>query len=249
MISAAPVARREALFFMVMAWVMAATVFGGFGLNLAMGRSSLSLPPIYHLHAAVFFGWTALYVTQNSLIYGQRVQLHRRLGKLAAVFVPLMFAVGIWLTLATLRLRGGPPFFGQAEFLFVNMFHILAFTALAAWGLLRHANTDWHRRLLFGAMACVGAPGLARLLPLPLTVPYTFIVVFLVSLVFPLIGMLADKLWHGRVHPAWWWTLLLPVLALVLGEAVASTDWALAVAAEYVKGTPGALRPPGPFLP
>ncbi|TXS90232.1 hypothetical protein FV139_18400 [Parahaliea maris] len=242
-------APREALFFMVMAWIMAIAVAAGFGLNLAMGRSSLSVPLIYHIHAAVFFGWTLLYVVQNSLIYGQQIQLHRRLGKLTALLIPVMLVLAIWLTLVTLRVLGGPPFFGQAEFLFVNIFHILAFAILAGWGVMRRGQTDWHRRLLFGAMACVAAPGLARLLPLPLTVPYTFIIIFIAAMVFPLIGMLADKLWHGKVHPAWWWTLVLPALALVLGEVIASTDWALAFAAAHVEGTPGGLRPPGPFMP
>ncbi|MDZ7784681.1 MAG: hypothetical protein U5K56_17655 [Halioglobus sp.] len=151
-----PVARPDARFFLVMAWVMAATVITGFGLNLFMGRSTFSVPFPYHVHAAVFIAWTALYVTQNTLIFRGSIGLHRRLGKLGFLLIPLMVVLGIWLTLVSLRVRGGPPVFGQAEFLFVNICHILAFAALAAWAVHMRGRTDWHRRLMYGATACVG---------------------------------------------------------------------------------------------
>jgi hypothetical protein len=102
---------------------------------------------------------------------------------------------------------------------------------------------------MYGAMACICSPGLARLLPLPFTIPYTFTVVFLAALAFPVIGMIADKRFYGRVHRAWRWTIILPLAALLLGEAIGGTEWALNLTAEYVAGTPGGTRPPGPFLP
>ncbi|MDZ7784682.1 MAG: hypothetical protein U5K56_17660 [Halioglobus sp.] len=87
------------------------------------------------------------------------------------------------------------------------------------------------------------------MLPLPLTIPYTFTVMFFAALVFPLIGMIADRRLHGRVHRAWWWTLAIPLAALLIGELIASTEWAVAFTADYVAGTPGAERPPEAFLP
>ncbi|NNC59345.1 MAG: hypothetical protein HKO05_05055 [Erythrobacter sp.] len=243
------VAQREARFFFIMACVMAATVVGGFGLNAALGRSTFNVPWLYHVHGLTFLGWTALYVAQNTAVFRGNIALHRRMGKLALVFIPTMVVLAVALTFVTLQVLGGPFFFGQAEFLFVNIAHILAFAALAVWALARRRQTDWHRRLMFGAMATVAAPGLARLLPLPFTIPYTFLVVFLAAMVFPVIGMIADKRRNGRVHHAWWWTLAIPLAALAIGEAIANTDWAINFAADHVAGTPGAERPPHAFLP
>ncbi|ABC62182.1 hypothetical protein [Erythrobacter litoralis] len=245
----AGIAQREARFFFIMACLMAATTVGGFGLMAAMGVSSFAVPWLYHVHAGVFLSWTALYVAQNTLIFRGNIALHRRMGKLAALLIPVMVVLAIWLTFTTLRMLGGPPFFAQAEFLVVNIFHILAFAALAGWALARRRETDWHRRLMFGAMATVGAPGLARLLPLPLTIPYTFAVVFLAAMIFPVVGMIFDKRAHGRVHPAWWWTLAVPIVALVVGEIGANTDAAVQFTAEWVAGTPGGERPAEAFLP
>ncbi|QFT76889.1 hypothetical protein [Erythrobacter sp. THAF29] len=252
MATAAPhasVTHTEARFFFIMACLMAATTIGGFALMAAMGISSFSLPAIYHIHAGVFIAWTALYVAQNSLIWRGNTATHRKLGKSAAVLIPVMVVLAITITFMTLRITGGPPFFAQAEFLAVNLFHITAFAVLAGWALKRRRETDWHRRLMFGAMATVGAPGLARLLPLPLTIPYTFYVVFGAALVFPLIGMIADKRMHGEVHRAWWWTILVPVAALLIGEVLGNTAFVQGWVAEWVAGTPGGERPAGPFIP
>ncbi|WP_128891890.1 hypothetical protein [Erythrobacter sp. HKB08] len=246
---AADLAHREARFFFIMALLMAATTVGGFALMAAMGVSSFERPVLYHVHALVFLSWVALYVGQNALIFRGNIALHRRMGKLSLLLIPTMVILAVWLTFTTLRVLGGPPFFGQAEFLFVNLAHIAAFAILAGYALAKRRETDWHRRLMFGAMATVGSPGLARLLPLPLTIPYTFTVVFIAAALFPIIGMIADKRLHGSVHRAWLWTLVVPFAALAIGEIVASTDWAQDYTAAHVAGYPGGERPAEAFVP
>lgn len=241
--------QRERRFFLIMACVMAVTVVAGFGGNHLMGRSSFAVPAIYHIHAFVFLGWVALYVAQNALVTRGNVAMHRRLGPLALLLIPAMVVMAVWLTLFTLRFQGGPPFIAQHEFLFVNIFHIGAFAGLAIGALTMRRRTDWHRRLMFGAMATVSAPGLARLLPLPLMMPYVFPILFVASLVFPVIGIFADLRRHGRVHPAWIWACAVPIVALALGEAIASTEWAREYVAAHIAGTAGAERPMEAFLP
>ena len=120
---------------------------------------------------------------------------------------------------------------------------------LAIWALRRRRDTDWHRRLMFGAMAVVGSPGLARLLPLPMTIPYTMYVVFLAAMIFPIIGMIADSRIRGSVHPAWRWTLIIPLVAVLAGEALSTLPAIENWTADWVAGTPGGERPAGPFMP
>ena len=241
--------RGEHRFFLVTAWMLAVLVPGGFLFNLAMGRSSLELPLIYHVHAFAFFGWVVIYATQATLGAKGNIAVHMRLGQIAFLWIPLMLVLGVWLTFVTLQVLGGPPFFSQSEFLAVNLLHLAAFGGLAFAAVAMRRNKAWHKRLMFGAMATVGAPGIARLLPLPFLVPYVFHVLFAVMALFPVAGMVMDKRVHGKIHPAWWWALLVPVAALLVGEAIGATGYAHNWVADHVAGTPGGERPAGPFMP
>src|SRR3546814_8387381 len=58
----------EAHFFWIMAVIMSAIIVAGFSVNLVLGRSTFAVPLAYHVHAAVFFGWVALYLAQNGLV-------------------------------------------------------------------------------------------------------------------------------------------------------------------------------------
>lgn len=242
-------ARREARFFLTMACVMAAIIVAGFGFNVVTGRSSFGAPPIVHLHAFVFMGWTALYVVQNALIAGGNPALHRRLGWAAVVLIPAMVVLGTVLTVRSLQTSGAPPFFDQNEFLFGNPVGILAFAALAGWGIAWRRRTDWHRRLLFCAMAVLTGPGLGRLLPMPFLIPWAWWVSNLVPMVFPLVGMLADRRRTGSVHPAWLAGLAIMLGALLLGDLLAYSQWGQELTARVVAGTPGAARAPTAFFP
>lgn len=242
-------AASEHRFFLVATWILAIVTVSGFVMQLAMGRSSFEVPLPYHLHAFVFMSFIGLYVTQVTLVTRANIALHRRLGQIAAIWIPLMLALGTWLGFVVLRKSGGPFFFGRSEFLVVNLFHLGAFAALAFAALKARNRLDWHKRLMFGAMATVSIPGYARLLPLPLFIPYAYPAMFMAAALFPLAGMVMDKRVHGRIHPAWWWSLLLPLALMALGEAVHSTGFAYDWVAQFTAGHPGGERPDEAFLP
>src|SRR5690349_18265162 len=90
--------RGEAKFFFTMACVMAACIVAGFSFNLAMGISSFHVPLFVHVHAFVMFGWVALYLLQNFLVFSDNVALHRRLGWLSAIWVPAILVMGMVMT-------------------------------------------------------------------------------------------------------------------------------------------------------
>lgn len=242
-------AAAEHRFFLIASWLLAAMTIGGFGLNAAAGRSSFAVPLVYHLHAFVFVGFIGLYTLQATLAARGNAALHMRLGRIAALYIPLMLAMGTWLTFATLRILGGLPFFAQGEFLAVNLLHLAAFAALAFAALRMRGQADWHKRLMFGAMVTVSIPGIARLLPLPLIVPLVFPVIFAVASLFILAGMVMDQRVNGAVHRAWWWALLVPFAAMGLGEVLGASDQVRHWVAGYVAGTPGGARSPAPFMP
>lgn len=239
----------ERRFFLIMAVVMAAVTVAGFGLNLAMGRSTFAVPAMYHVHAVIFMGWLALYVAQAATIATGRRALHIRLGKVGYIYIPLMVAAGIAIMVTVARRTGGPFFFAVNEFLVSNIALLLAFGFVAIHALRRQRHTGWHRRLLLCSMSVLTGPGLGRLLPMPLMIPYAWTISFAASLIFIVIGMIADKRHHGRVHPAYWWGAGVYIGVFVLSMLLAFSPIGYAIADAVVAGTPGAERPMGAFLP
>ena len=194
--------RGNTRFFTIMAFVMASVIVAGFSLNLAMGRSTFDVPLAYHVHAFIFMGWIALYLAQHVTASAQNWALHGALGKLAWVWVPAMIAMGSVIMVVVARRTGGPFFFDVNEFLISNLAMLLCFGALAIWALKRQRYNGWHRRLMLVAMAVLTGPGLGRLLPMPLIIPNAWTITIAATMIFPVIGMIADKRGRGHVHPA-----------------------------------------------
>lgn len=240
---------RDDRFFLTMAIIMALINVAGFSLQLAMGRSSFVAPWTVHAHALIFFGWTAFYVLQSALVAGGSIALHRRLGWIGAGWAVVIVLVGIATTVMMVR-RGTTPFFFQPVFfLFMNSLSVLAFGGLVTAAIRLRRRTDWHRRLLFCAMAVLTGPAWGRLLPLPLMIPWAAWGVFVAVMLFPLAGMIADKRRTGVVHRAWWWGAGAIMATQVAMGAVAFSGPGLALYEAVTRGTPGAARPPLEFPP
>jgi hypothetical protein len=242
--------RGEARFFFTMACLMAASIVAGFAFNLVMGRSSFGMPWLVHFHAWVMMGWVALYLTQNTLIFRDNVALHRRLGWLSVIWLPAVLVMGLLITRFSLQTQGGPFFFDQNEFLFSNSAMLLLSVVLAATAITVRANTGWHRRLMYCSFAIITGPGIGRLTPNPLLEPYAWWIGAVgLPLIFPVVGMIADKRRYGRVHPAWFWGIGLVIGVQAVADLVAYSDWGVAFTKDFIAGTPGAERPMQAFLP
>ena len=241
--------REQTRFFFVMALVMALVIVGGFTLQLAMGRSSFAVPAAYHLHAAVFMGWIGIYLAQHVTALRGQWALHAGFGRIAYLWIPLMLVFGSVLMVMVARRTGGPFFFHVSEFLWSNMMLLWCFGGLAFWALRRRRYTGWHRRLMLCAMAILTGPGLGRILPLPLMIPHAWTITTLATMVFPVIGMIADKRATGRVHPAYLWGLGIYAAVFVLSLVLAHSETGMAITRSVIADTPGELRPMEAFLP
>ncbi|RSV44496.1 hypothetical protein CA233_02840 [Sphingomonas sp. ABOLD] len=231
-----------------MAFVMGAIDVAGFSLNLAAGRSSFAVPLIFHLHAFVFFGWIVLYIAQNLLVDGGSVALHRRLGWVALFGVPLMVVLGTLMTVLSVQ-RGAPFFFDVRQFLISNPLQLLLFAGFVGAALVLRRQTSWHRRLMYCGMAVLCGPGLGRLLPMPLLIPYAWWVTLVVVLVLLVIGAIADQRRAGRVHPAWLWGIGLMLVVQLIADAIAFSPVGTAFTRSITAGTAGSHRPITPAFP
>lgn len=245
---ATPVA-RDHRFFLTIAIVMAAINVLGFSVQVAMGRSTFGAPPLVHLHAFVFFGWTALYLLQNALVATGSIVLHRRLGWIGAGWAAVMVVVGIVTTIVMVREGRAPFFFVPGYFLFMNSLSVLVFGGLVAAAIRLRRRTDWHRRLMVGGMAVIMGPAFGRLLPLPLMIPWAAWGVFVAIMFFPLAGMIHDLRRYGRVHPAWWWSIATLGAMQVSMGVIAWSPVGLATYRAVTSGSAGAAIAPLAYPP
>jgi hypothetical protein len=243
--------RGEARFFFTMACVMAATIVAGFAFNLAMGISSFRVPLVVHIHAFVMFGWVALYLTQNAMIFRDNVAVHRKLGWLAAIWLPAMFVLGTLMTQWAIQIHGAPPVLEVNEFLFSNELLLLLSVSLFAWAITVRANTGWHRRLMYSGFTILTGPGIGRLgAPIWFAIePWGWGALIGLAMLFIVVGMLADKRRHGKVHPAWFWGIGLFVGVPLVSDLIAYSAWGESFTRAFVAGTPGAARPMHAFVP
>lgn len=236
-------------FFFGLAIAMALVNILGFSVQFAMGRSSLSAPPLVHAHGLVFMGWVLFYVVETGLAAGGVMRWHRRLGWIGTGWAAVMVVLGVTITVVVERADRVPFFFTPAYFLIMNPLSVLVFAALLAWGIALRRRTEWHRRLIACAMAAIMGPGLGRLLPLPLFIPFAGPAVFAGMMLFPIAGALHDKRRHGRVHPAWWAGMLVLVAMQVVVETGARSPLGGALHAAATRRSPGAAIPPYDYPP
>jgi hypothetical protein len=126
-----------------------------------------------HLHAATIVLWLGLVLVQTVLVRRGRTDLHRRVGKLAYVLVPLM-CVGFVLALQHRQTQ--VPI--VAAFFDGGLF--LAYVSL---GLAHRRRPEHHRRYMILALVPFINPALGRLIlptgimPPMVTIPLQFVVI------------------------------------------------------------------------
>jgi len=236
-------------FFVRGAVIMALTIFAAFSFQYAMGRSSFASPPLVHAHAIVFMGWVVIYLTQNLLIGTGRLDIHRKLGWIAAGWIFPMVLLGCLVTLAMLRRGQVPFFFRPLQFLVFDPMTLFFFAGLTIAAITQRHRTDWHRRLHFCGMSMLTMPAFGRLLPLPLLQPWAWEAAFAASLLFPAAGIVADLRRSGRVHPAWRYGVGAILASFVLIEAITYSPVGTALYRVVTAGSPGAAVPPLDFAP
>jgi len=229
--------------------LMAIIIVAGFSLQYAMGRSTFAAPPLVHAHAFIFMGWVAIYLTQNLLIGAGRVDIHRKLGWIAVGWIFPMVLLGCLVTLAMVRRGQVPFFFRPLQFLVFDPVLVFTFAALTLAAITQRRRTDWHRRLHFCAMALLLGPAFGRLLPMPLLQPWAWETIFVVSLIFPIVGMLADMRRTGRAHPAWRYGIGAMLASFVLTEAITYSPVGTALYRLVTVDSPGASVAPLEFAP
>ena len=194
---------RERSFWQNITLGLAIFIVFGFAQFAARGFVDYRAAPIHlHFHGMVMVSWLALMVVQPTLVQRGNAVLHKRLGWLGAALALLVVVTGSFVGIKSLQNGTVPPFFTQSYFLALTHFGVIAFGGLVAFAIARRRQTEWHRRLLVGAMVALMEPALGRVLPMPLIMPWGEWLALAVQLGVLALVMRHDRRTLGMIHPA-----------------------------------------------
>lgn len=220
----AAAARNYRGFYTAMAVAAALAVFIGFAPSYYLKRftSAAPLPPLVHMHGAVFTAWVILFVVQVRLVAARQLRVHRRLGVGAVVLSAVMMVLGTLTVLGGARRHETAPFgLTPAQFMLVPLIDILVFGTLVAFAVLYRRQAAVHKRLMLLALT-------GGLLPAPLARIGTILVGL--PVLFPLLmvaflaaGVVHDRMTLGRVHPVNRWVPIAVFISVPLRLLIART--------------------------
>jgi hypothetical protein len=161
--SFAPHHKADAIFFpCVLAFIWAGLLFG---FVPEIHRHIVQHKPPYlwivHVHAVVFVGWMVLLTTQLGLVRSHNLALHKRLGRIAFYWGPVLVIVGLVTSVIVDRSRFGTPNWNP-QFLSVQWGDLTNFAILLAFALRMRGNSAIHKRLMLLAVTALGNAGFAR---------------------------------------------------------------------------------------
>src|SRR6266496_2581252 len=158
--------RFEHPFFLTMSLLMLVTVYFGFAHSYYLaGMLRAPLPSlIVHIHGAAFTLWILLYVTQTSLVFARRTDIHRRLGMAGFVLACIMVVLGVMAGTDSL-VRSSMPVPGRDP----KMFYIVPLTDMLLFATFIYAafrdrlDSPAHKRAIYLATSCLTVAAIARL--------------------------------------------------------------------------------------
>lgn len=224
-----------------MAVVFVIIAFGSFTPTYwaPLASGTFSSPPIVHVHGALLFSWTLLYLLQTALIASGRTTRHQALGLFGIALFSVMCCSIVATRLVLLRheVHAG---FGDAARRFsalalCSLPLLIAFFAAAIANIRR---PELHKRLMYLVMVALMIPALARIFLVLLKPagavgpPPTFVVIppTLTAALLIVIAVVYERRRYGRVHPVSLYggvTLVLWTLAIVPFSG--TTVWAAAI--------------------
>ena len=119
----------------------------------------------HHAHGLTAFAWMLLLIVQSTLMRLRLRPLHRRVGRLALVLVPLFLAAGLWMTWQTAHPDN--PFsrrFGP-RLVPVDLSFLLGFAAAFVLAMKHRRDIHRHARYMAVTGLLILPPALARLAP------------------------------------------------------------------------------------
>jgi len=220
--------RNFFLLFAIVAWT---SIIMGFGPGIKGQITGQSPFPhvIIHIHAVVFSGWLALFVAQIGLIRWRRAGMHRQLGSIAVVLVPVMVILGLAATFVSRRVNFAAGNTEMLAFMIVPLTDMLLFPSFSVAAILLRGDPSTHKRLMLLATASLLPASFGRWIGPWILANFGdgflgFVAqVYFGSNAMIITAILHDKVTRGVIHPVYLWSL--PWLLAVQAVTSAIYQW------------------------
>ncbi|MFM5932446.1 MAG: adenylate cyclase [Novosphingobium sp.] len=193
----------DAAFFRKITTVLVVVIVLGFAQNALLGRAAYAYSLIWpHVHGAVMLAWLALHGFQARHAAAGNLAMHRKLGWLGAFLAVAVVGTMSYSGIAALRSGNVPPFFAPAYFLALTQVGAVVFGGLVFAAITRRSQSDYHRRLMTGALILLLNPALGRILPMPLMGGWGGWACLAIELLVVAVIAAHDTRKLGRIHPS-----------------------------------------------
>lgn len=148
-------------YFIAFTLVFMAFVMAGFSRTffLPLAQGTFARPPLVHLHGALFFTWTFLLVWQAALAATGRLNLHRRIGRIAGwLIIPMLILGSIVAARDTIHDFGISRNEADLAFFYGELADLAMFGLLAGAAMLNRHKPEFHKRwVIMGSLGLLGA--------------------------------------------------------------------------------------------
>ena len=230
-------------FYFRMAVVFVIIAFSGFTPTYwaPLASGSFAAPPIVHVHGALLFSWTVLYLLQTALIASGRARGHQALGLFGIALFSVMCCSIVATRLILLRTEVHDGFGDAAHrFSAVALCSLPLLIGFFAAAIANTRRPELHKRLMYLVMVGLMIPALARVFlvllkpagavgPPP---PFVLVPPTLTAALLIVVAIVYERRHYGRVHPVYLYggpTLVLWTLAIVPFSGTAA--WSAAIRA------------------
>jgi len=126
-------------------------------------------PILLWVHAILFSGWIAFYISQSVLVRIRKVKLHRTVGWAGAALGTCMVVVGPWVAVVMAKFDTSQLHRANRDaFLIIPLSDMAAFAICFVLAILWRTNPERHRRLMLIATCALTGAAFGRFLPSPL---------------------------------------------------------------------------------
>jgi len=178
------------------------------------------LSALLHVHGLVMSLWFILFIVQVRLVAGRRLDLHRRLGWIAAGLAVLLVSLGTAVAISGVR-AGRSPGPAPLVFLIFPLSVVCIFSVFTALAIYWRNRPDIHKRLMLLGSLNLLNPAIARI---PVLRDGGFGVFIGVNVVIILGCVAVDTFRNRRLHPAFGWGAGLMILSFPLRGLLSTTE-------------------------
>lgn len=225
-------------FYLLVTFSLAAFVVVGFSRTYYLKLFS-GLPPlttVLHLHAVVFTVWLVLFVAQAWLVAAHRVDLHRKLGIVSAIFAAVVFSVGVLSAFeSAISSHVSPSGLKPAQFSIIPLTSIGLFGAFIALGVTFRRKPGLHRRFMILAFIASISPASTRVLRLLDLQEHRDALIPLCAALFITACLVHDWRKYHVVHPAYAIGGMVVVMSWPIRNIIGYSDWYFPIGEEVAR--------------